>query len=148
MLKKGDKASDFKLADQNGKLHSLADYKGSWLLIYFYPKDFTSGCTTEACSLRDNFSRTKDKLQLVGVSADSVESHKNFISKYNLPFTLLSDPEREMIKSYGTNGLIFAKRTSFLINPKGVIEKIYEKVDPTTHAEEILEDISPLGITL
>src|SRR3972149_7738615 len=144
MLKKGDKAPDFKLADQNGKLHSLADYKGSWLLIYFYPKDFTSGCTTEACSLRDNFSRIKDKLQLVGVSADSVESHKNFIEKYNLPFTLLSDPERKAIKSYGTNGLIFAKRTSFLINPQGTIEKIYEKVDPTTHAEEILKDISSL----
>jgi len=148
MLKKGDKASDFKLADQNGKVHSLMDYKGSWLLIYFYPKDFTSGCTTEACSLRDNFSRIKDKLQLVGVSADSVESHKNFIKKYSLPFTLLSDPERKAIKSYGTNGMIFAKRTSFLINPQGVIEKIYERVDPTTHAEEILEDISPLGITL
>lgn len=144
MLKKGDKALDFKLVDQNGKVHSLMDYKGSWLLIYFYPKDFTSGCTTEACSLRDNFSRINNKLRLVGVSADSVESHKNFIKKYNLPFTLLSDPERKMIKSYGTNGLIFAKRASFLINPKGVIEKIYEKVDPAIHAEEILKDISSL----
>lgn len=145
MLKKGDKAPDFKLADQNGKLHSLADYKDSWLLIYFYPKDFTSGCTTEACSLRDNFSRIKDRLQLVGVSADSVESHKNFIGKYSLPFTLLSDAKREMIKNYGTDGLILAKRTSFLINPQGTIEKIYEKVDPSSHAEEILRDISSLA---
>ena len=145
MLKKGDKAPDFTLADQQGSLHSLEDYKGDWLLIYFYPKDFTSGCTEEACSFRDNFSRLEGKLKLVGISADSVESHKNFSKKYNLPFTLLSDPERKAIKSYGTNGLIFAKRTSFLINPQGTIEKIYEKVDPTVHAEEILKDISSLA---
>ena len=145
MLKVGQKAPDFKLPDQKGNLHNLADYKGGWLLIYFYPKDFTSGCTQEACSLRDNFSSLKDKLKLVGISADSVESHKSFSEKYNLPFTLLSDPERKAIKSYGTNGLIFAKRTSFLINPQGVIEKIYEKVDPTSHAKEILKDISSLA---
>jgi len=145
MLKAGDKAPDFTLADQQGNLHNLADYKGGWLLIYFYPKDFTSGCTTEACSLRDNFSSLKDKLQLVGISADSVESHKSFSEKYNLPFMLLSDPKRKAIKSYGTNGLIFAKRTSFLINPKGVIEKIYEKVDPSSHAEEIIKDVSLLA---
>src|SRR3972149_10307510 len=144
MLKVGRKAPEFKLPDQKGNLHSLSDYKGGWLLIYFYPKDFAPGCTKEACSFRDNFSRLKDKLQLVGISGDSVESHKNFSEKYNLPFTILSDPERKAIKNYGTNGLIFAKRTSFLINPQGTIEKIYEKVDPTTHAEEILKDISSL----
>ena len=148
MLKANEKAPVFTLADQRGNLHSLADYKGGWLLIYFYPKDFTSGCTKEACSFRDNFSHLKDKLHLIGISDDSVESHKNFSEKYKLPFTLLSDPERKVIKNYGTNGLIFSKRTSFLINPQGLIEKIYEKVDPTTHAVEILKDISSLYLKL
>jgi len=144
MLKVGDKAPDFKLADQSGKRHSLADYKGGWFLIYFYPKDFTSGCTKEAQSFRDNFSRLKDKMKMVGISTDSMESHKLFINKYNLPFTILSDPERKAIKSYGADGFIFAKRTSFLINPQGTIEIIYKKVDPTTHVREVLKDISSL----
>ena len=144
MLTANVKAPDFKLPDQNGNLHSLSDYKGKWLLIYFYPKDFTSGCTKEACSLRDNFPKLKDKLQIVGISGDSVESHKKFAEKYELPFTLLADPDKKVIKEYGTDGLVFAKRTSFLVNLQGVIEKIYEKVNPITHAEEILNDLNSL----
>ncbi len=144
MLKTNDKAPNFSLPDQDGELHNLADYLGKWLLLYFYPKDFTSGCTKEACSFRDNFDKFTNKLQIVGISGDSVESHKKFSDKHELPFTLLADPDKKIIKSYGTDGLILAKRTSFLINPKGLIEKVYEKVNPALHAEEILEDIAKL----
>ena len=134
-----EKAPYFELPDQEGKMHKLTDYKNRWLLLYFYPKDFTPGCTTEACSFRDNFSKLKERLEIVGVSGDSIESHTNFSKKYSLPFTILADPKKETIRDYGTDGLIFAKRTSFLINPEGEIEKIYEKVDPSIHAQEILD---------
>jgi peroxiredoxin Q/BCP len=137
-LKKGEKAPDFKLPDQEDNIHKLSDYQGRWLLLYFYPKDNTPGCTKEACSFRDNYKKLTQKLEIVGVSGDSVNSHANFSKKYHLPFTILADPEKDVIKKYGTDGLIFAKRTSFLINPKGVIEKIYEKVNPSTHAQEII----------
>jgi thioredoxin-dependent peroxiredoxin len=140
MLKAGDKAPDFMLQDSNFVPHNISDYYGQWLLLYFYPKDFTSGCTTEACSLRDNFEKLKQMVQVVGVSGDSVESHKKFIEKYSLPFTLLADPNKKTISDYGANGIIFAKRVSFLINPKGVIEKVYNKVDPKVHASQILQD--------
>ena len=137
-LNVGDNALNFNLPDSDGKMHKLTDYKGRWLLLYFYPKDFTPGCTTEACNFRDNFSKLKEKLEIVGVSGDSVESHTKFSKKYSLPFTILADPKKETIKEYGTDGLIFAKRTSFLINPEGKIKKIYEKVNPSIHAQEIL----------
>ena len=140
-MKKGEKAADFSLPDENGKVRSLSDYSGKWVLLYFYPKNFTPGCTKEACSLRDNFSKLQKKLAILGVSADSVTSHKKFSEKYSLPFTLLSDPQRKVINLYGANGIMFAKRVSFLINPKGVIEKVYDKVDPEKHAEEILQDL-------
>ena len=141
-IKENDIAPDFNLPDQDGKVHKLTDYKGRWLLLFFYPKDFTPGCTKEACSFRDNFHRLKEKLDIVGVSGDSVGSHKKFTQKYQLPFTILSDNEKKTIKNYGADGLIFAKRTSFLINPGGVIEKIYEKVDPSIHTDEIFKDIN------
>jgi len=140
-LKRGDKAPDFSLPDQEEKVHTLGDYKGRWLLLYFYPKDNTPGCTKEACEFRDNFSKLSERIEIVGVSADSVKSHKGFAEKHRLPFTLLSDSQRKTIKDYGTDGVILAKRASFLINPKGNIEKIYEKVDPSTHAEEVLKDL-------
>lgn len=146
LLNINSEAPDFRLNDQDGVVHNLSDYKGKWLLIYFYPKDFTTGCTKEACGLRDNFSKLKDKVEIVGISSDSVVSHKKFTEKYGLPFTLLADTNKKTIKDYGTDGAIFAKRTSFLINPQGLIEKIYEKVNPASHAEQILEDLISLKI--
>lgn len=127
---------DFSLSDQDGNIRTLADYKGKWVLLYFYPKDFTSGCTVEACSIRDNFHEQCKLATVLGVSADSIESHKKFAEQYNLPFHLLSDPERTLIASYGVT-----KRTSFLIGPSGHIAKIYETVSPATHAAQVLDDL-------
>src|SRR3989338_9936987 len=142
MLKKGDVAQDFLLPDQEGKTQSLSDYKNQWVLLYFYPKDFTSGCTKEACEFRDKFEKLKSLVNIIGVSADSPESHKKFAEKYTLPYTLLSDTDRKVINLYGATGFIFTKRVSFLINPKGVIEKVYNNVDPKTHALQIISDLS------
>ncbi|MFA6099032.1 MAG: peroxiredoxin [Patescibacteria group bacterium] len=143
-LKIGDKAPALAAADQTGKQRNLEEFHGSWLLLYFYPKDFTSGCTTEACTLRDNFSELKKKAKVMGVSADSVGSHQKFSEKYHLPFDLLADPQYEIIKSYGANGLIFPKRVSFLIDPEGVIKKVYKSVKPAEHAEQVLKDLNEL----
>lgn len=123
---------------------SDTDYSGKWVLLYFYPKDFTSGCTTEACSFRDHFSELSQKLTVIGVSADSADSHTKFKDQYQLPFELIADPDRQLIKAYGADGLILAKRTSFLINPTGKIAKIYPQVDPSTHASQILADLAVL----
>ena len=135
-LRVGDKAPDFSLQDQNGTNHKLSDYSGKQVLLYFYPKDDTPGCTTEACEIRDNFDAFK-KLNIIvlGVSADSVESHEKFAGKYDLPFTLLSDKDKTVINAYGV-----IKRTSFLIDKKGKIEKIYENVKPAEHAKEVIKD--------
>ena len=141
MLKKGDLAQDFSLPDQEGKTQSLSDYKNQWVLLYFYPKDFTSGCTKEACEFRDKFEKLKSLVNIIGVSADSPESHEKFAEKYTLPYTLLSDTDRKVINLYGATGFIFTKRVSFLINPKGVIEKVYNNVDPKTHALQIIADL-------
>ncbi|HLE49426.1 MAG TPA: peroxiredoxin [Patescibacteria group bacterium] len=141
-MKKADAAPDFTLPDEMGRNHKLSDYRGDWVLLYFYPKDFTPGCIKEACSLRDNFEKLKGVVKILGVSADSVKSHKKFSEKYSLPFTLLSDSDRKVINLYGATGVVFAKRVSFLINSKGVIEKIYDKVDPKVHADQILSDLS------
>ena len=144
------KAPQFKLADQNGKIHTLADYAGRWLLIYFYPKDSTPGCTQEACALRDSWAEFKKyKARVLGVSADSVKSHKKFQENHELPFPLLADTERTMIRAYGVEKekSMFGKkymgisRESFLINPEGKIVKHYEKVKPGIHAEEVLKDL-------
>ncbi len=146
----GDRAPEFALPDQQGVVHTLKEAKGSWVLIYFYPKDDTPGCTKEACTLRDAFPDFK-KLHAVvfGVSADSVSKHEKFVQKYELPFTLLADTEKTMLTAYG----VWAKkkfmgreymgilRTSFLIDPTGKIAKIYEEVKPALHAEEVLNDI-------
>ncbi len=146
MLKEGKKAPDFKLEDQDGKIHKLSDYKGSLVLIYFYPKDDTPGCTKEACAIRDDYSDFKKLgVKVFGISKDSPESHKKFAEKYDLPFTLLADTKREVITKYNAIKDIFGnigtKRISYLIGKDGKILKIYPKVDPTTHASEILEDI-------
>ena len=148
-IKLNTKALDFSLPDQDGKLHKLSDYKGKWVLLYFYPKDDTPGCTKEACGIRDEFKNFKSlNIVVLGVSADSQESHKKFSEKYKLPFILLSDESKEVLKKYGVWGKkkFMGKeyegilRTSFLINPDGKIVKIYEQVNPDTHAKEVLKD--------
>lgn len=141
MLKRDDFAPNFSVSDQNGKNVSLDNFKGRWLLLYFYPKDFTSGCTTEACQLRDKFDELQKMAEVVGVSADSMESHVKFIKRHSLPFTLLADSKRELIKTYGVGIGPFAKRVSFLINPEARIAKIYNKVDPKTHATQVIADL-------
>ncbi|MGV8169386.1 MAG: thioredoxin-dependent thiol peroxidase [Candidatus Nanoarchaeia archaeon] len=146
----GDNAPDFELMDQEGKKHSLKMYKGKKIVLYFYPKDDTPGCTAEACSIRDNYSAFKKAgLIVLGVSADKQESHKKFADKYELPFTLLSDPGHEVLEKYGvwTKKNLYGKimmgiaRMTFIIDEKGKILKIYEKVKPAEHAEEILKDL-------
>lgn len=137
-------APDFSTVDQHGNTHSLTDYRGRYVLLYFYPKDDTPGCTVEACQLRDNFGELKKYAVILGVSADNQKSHLRFAEKFSLPFPLLVDDEKKIIQAYGTDGLIFAKRTSFLIDREGKIAKIYEKVTPASHAQEILKDLSEL----
>lgn len=153
-VKTGLKAPSVKLPDQNGKIHSLADYAGKWVLLYFYPKDDTPGCTKEACMIRDNFpSFKKLNIAVLGVSADSVKSHAKFAEKYELPFTLLSDEKKEVAEKYGAWGekkfmgrkYMGMKRVSFLIDPKGKIAKVYEVVRPAEHAEEVMADLRELS---
>jgi peroxiredoxin Q/BCP len=144
MLQSNQKAPDFSARDQEGKVHTLSDYQGKWLLLYFYPKDDTYFCTKEACGLRDRFEDLKGKAEVLGVSRDSVESHEKFAEKYRLPFTLLSDPEKKLIKAYGAQGLLFTKRISYLIDPQGKIAKVYPKVGASGHAREVLEDLIKL----
>lgn len=153
MLKVGEKAPEFSLPDQDGKSHSLADYRGQWVLLYFYPKDDTPGCTKQACAIRDSLSSFKQLSAVVfGISVDSVASHRKFADKYELPFTLLADENKEVVTMYGVWGKkkMMGKefdgtiRTSFLINPDGIIEKVYEKVDPEGHADMVLADLQKL----
>lgn len=149
-LEIGQTAPQFSLPDQQGKLHELKSYLGSWVLIYFYPKDATPGCTTEACSIRDNWKAFSSAgVTVLGISADSVNSHKKFAHKYSLPFTLLADEDKKIVTEYGVYGkkkfmgrqYMGINRMSFLVDPKGKIFKIYEKVKPSEHAQEVLTDI-------
>jgi peroxiredoxin Q/BCP len=142
----GKAAPEFKLKNSYGELVSLKEFKGEWLLVFFYPKDDTPGCTKEACSLRDNYTEIKKlNANVIGISIDSSESHKGFKEKYNLPFMLLSDPDGETAKEYGAlnNFFIFrlAKRQSFIIDPKGVVRRVYRNVSPSNHAQEIKNDL-------
>lgn len=144
MLPINTKAPDFNLPDQLGKEHQLSDYLGKWVLLYFYPKDDTPGCTKEACSFRDNLPQfEKLNLQVLGVNADSVTSHADFVNKHGLNFVLLSDEAKKTITDYQAGGL-FTKRISYLINPEGIIMKSYDKVNPETHAGEVEKDLSEL----
>ena len=152
-LKVGDNAPDFELPDQDGKTHKLSDYLGQTILLYFYPKDNTPGCTAEACQIRDSFPKFSDvNTQVLGISTDSIESHNKFAQKYKLPFTLLAAVKKEVVKSYGVYKpkKLFGKeflgttRTSFLIGKSGKIGKMYEKVKPAIHAEEVLGDLENL----
>lgn len=144
MLQVQTKAPNFTALDQDGKSHSLNDYKDRYVILYFYPKDDTPGCTKEACSIRDNYAALQKKAVVIGVSSDSVESHKKFEQKYHLPFTLLSDTSKEIRLAYEADGMM-AKRITYLINPQGEIKKAYPKVNPSQHAEELLMDLQQVS---
>jgi len=150
MIQEGQKAPAFTLPDQDGNTHLLSDYAGKKVLLYFYPKDDTPGCTTEACNFRDGYEGFQSKgLVILGVSADSVEKHKKFAGKYDLPFPLLSDEDHKVCEAYGVwqeknfmgRKYMGIMRQSFLIDEKGNIEKIYENVKPKEHAEEVIGDV-------
>lgn len=147
-LKEGDKAPIFKGVDQSGNIVSLSDLKGKKVILYFYPKDMTPGCTAQACNLRDNYSDLLKKgYAVVGVSTDGEKSHQKFAEKYELPFPLLADEDRKIVEQYGVwgekkfMGKVYdgTHRTTFLINGNGVIDKIISKPDTKNHTEEILE---------
>jgi peroxiredoxin Q/BCP len=145
----GDPAPGFNLQDQSGDWHKLEDYRGSWLAVYFYPKDDTPGCTTEACNFRDNIYAFKAiDAAVVGISVDDVESHQKFSEKYKLPFVILADEEGTTAEAYGVlrdwKLIQIASRQSFLVDPDGVLVKHYEEVDPDTHTDEVLADLKAL----
>ena len=147
MLNIGDAMPRFEVVDQDGNVVSSEDFKGKKTIIYFYPKDNTSGCTAEACSIRDNYDRfLAEGYNVVGVSKDSAASHKRFAQKYELPFTLLSDPSTQILQDFGAWGekKMYGKvsmgtlRKTFIFNEEGILEKIIEKVDTKNHASQIL----------
>jgi len=139
------KAPDFDLLDQNEELHSLSQYIGQWVLLYFYPKDNTPGCTQEACAIQDNLSDFKNfDIQVLGISSDSTLSHKKFASKYNLDFPLLSDQNLKVSQLFKVADLFTAKRASYLIGRDGLIKKVYSSVKPKQHAREVLADYREL----
>ena len=153
MLQENDVAPAFAGVDQEGRAHRLEDYAGKWLLLYFYPKDDTPGCTAQACGLRDAFLNfAKEGIAVVGVSADTQKSHQAFAKKFVLPFPLLADTERSIIGAYDVwkEKILYGKtsmgisRSSFLIAPNGRIAKVYERVVPETHAAQVLEDLTAL----
>lgn len=147
-LAAGDKAPDFNAKDQNGKAVSLADFKGKTVILYFYPKDDTPGCTAEACSFRDNYqSLLSQGFEVIGVSTDDEKSHKKFESKYSLPFTLIADESKEIVEAYGVwveknmygKKYIGTARKTFLINGDGIITQIIDKVDTKNSSQQILD---------
>jgi peroxiredoxin Q/BCP len=151
-LSAGDIAPAFTLGDQNGKTHSLADYRGRWLVLYFYPKDDTPGCTTEACGFRDEYrAYLRRGVEVLGVSIDGRESHERFAKKYDLPFPLLADTDGTVAKEYGAYWsfwpLRFARRYTFLIDPQGRIARTYYKVSPKRHSEQLIADLDALQKT-
>ncbi|MBN1240782.1 MAG: peroxiredoxin [Gammaproteobacteria bacterium] len=147
--KEGENAPEFRLQDQNNQWHSLEDFAGQWLVLYFYPKADTPGCTTEACEFRDNIFAFEDMgAAIVGVSLDDVSSQKEFAEKYHLPFPLLSDAQQQVATEYGVltsfRDMPVASRQTFVIDPSGKIAKHYEQVDPETHTQQVLEDLKTL----
>lgn len=145
----GQPAPDFKLSDQNGKVHTLSDFRGKWLALYFYPKDDTPGCTEQACKFRDDLHKlTALDANVVGISVDNTASHANFAKKYNLPFPLLADSNAETATRYNSIlnlGLVkFAKRNTFLIDPNGKIAKIYLSASTSRNSIEVIEDLKKL----
>lgn len=149
-IKKGDIAPEFEGVDQNGKIIKSGDLKGKKLILYFYPKDNTPGCTAEACDLRDNYNMWLSRgYQVIGVSPDSVASHKKFADKYELPFPLISDEEKKILKAYGAWGpkKLYGReyegvlRTTFVIDKKGEVKEVFTKVKTKDHTNQILEKI-------
>lgn len=152
-LNSGDLAPDFSLPDANGDLVNLTDLRGKWVVLYFYPRDNTPGCTKEACGFRDAYADYQSQdVVVLGVSTDDAKSHTKFVQKFNLPFTLLSDAEGKVATTYDSYGLkkfmgkeyMGVSRNTFLIDPEGKIHKIYRKVKPENHATEILGDLAEL----
>lgn len=142
----GGRAPNFALSDQNGTLQRLETYSGRWLALYFYPKDDTPGCTAEACSLRDGIHQlSASNISVVGVSVDKQQSHQEFARKYRLPFPLLADTEGSVARRYGVlmdwGVFRMSRRVTFLINPEGNIHKVYQDVNPDTHADQILSGL-------
>ncbi len=149
----GSKAPAFSLQDQSGTTHTLAGQKGKWVLLYFYPKDDTPGCTTEACTIRDFWGDfEKIDARVFGISTDPVKSHAKFADKFKLPFPILADEEKKMVEAYGVWGkkkfmgreYLGTNRVSFLIGPDGKVAKVYETVKPAAHAVEVLADLKEL----
>ncbi len=147
----GTDAPAFRLQDQEGKWHQLADYRSKWVVLYFYPKDATPGCTTQACDLRDNiFAYREAGAVILGVSVDDVESHKKFAAEHSLPFTILADPTKQTTNDYGVlkkymGTMELASRQTFLIDPQGKVAKHYPQVDPKTHSQTVLADLKELS---
>jgi peroxiredoxin Q/BCP len=153
MLEKGEKAPDFKGINQNGETVSLSDFKGKKVILYFYPKDNTSGCTAEACSLSDKSEYFLYKgYVIIGVSPDSVESHRKFSDAYKFSFNLISDPDKKIIQAYGVWGekknygktYMGLLRTTFIISEEGVVEKVFPRVDTKNHAGQIIKSLPDL----
>lgn len=145
----GQAAPNFRLQDQNSEWHTLDQYAGQWIALYFYPKDDTPGCTKEACAFRDNiFAFEEIGATILGVSLDDAKSHAEFAEKYSLPFSLLADVEGDAAQKYGVlkrmAGMKFASRQSFLIDPNGRVQKHYKKVNAEKHSEEVLADLKAL----
>ena len=144
---KNSKAPYFKLKDESGKIISLSHFKGKWVVIFFYPKDDTPGCTKEACNFRDDYSAIESLgAHVVGISLDKTTSQQKFKEKYQLPFRLLSDPKGKVAKKYGSlfrfMFIKFSKRHSFIIDPQGLIRKEYRSVNPSTHSNQIIADLT------
>ena len=149
-LKKGTKAPLFSAVNQAGKIVNLQDFIGNMLILYFYPKDDTPGCTAEACNLRDNYNHWIEKgYKIIGISPDNEKSHKKFKEKYNLPFDLLSDPDHQILETYGAWGIkqMYGKsyegvlRTTYIIDKEGYIEQVFTKVDTKNHTEQIIQEL-------
>lgn len=145
----GQMAPAFKLQDQNGKWQSLEQYKGDWVVLYFYPKDFTPGCTTEVCKFRDDYLKIrKEGAHVLAVSLDDVKSHAAFAKKYHAPFPMLADTSHHVAGEYGVltsmMGIHYAKRTTFIIDPQGRIAKVYAGVDPGANSAQIIADLPKL----
>lgn len=155
LLPEGTPAPDFALPDESGQIHRLSDYRGRVVVLYFYPKDNTPGCTKEACGFRDDYADYQAAgVMVIGVSPDPPERHARFKLKYNLPFVLLSDPEHQVLEKYGAWGLKKAYgreyygvlRVTYVIDPEGIIRKVYPKVKPAEHSKQVLEDLRAMGL--